>query len=49
MVYRHLRGCDYGQYLLLSHHKGSSGEAANPSHLTRNDQAKKGKLHLRCH
>jgi hypothetical protein len=49
MVCLRLRGCDEGQNLLLSQHRVASAETVSLSHLPRNDQAKRGKLHLRCH
>lgn len=49
MVCLHLRGCDGGQNLLLSHYRVASAETVSLSHLPRNDDAKRGKLHQRHH
>lgn len=49
MVCLHLRGCDGGQTLPISHHWLVSAETVSLPHLPRNDHAKRGKLHLRCH
>lgn len=49
MVCLHLRGCDGGRNLPLGHHRVASAETVSQSHLPRNDHAKRGKLHLRCH